>query len=247
MSQQFNGKVAMITGAADGIGRASALAFAARGACVVLCGHSATVSESVALVEACGARALALRVDVANSESVRSAIDVIIKEFGRLDYAHNNAGTFRIGSITDLSEDDWNQVLAVNLTGVYLCMKYQMPHLIKSGGAIVNTASVFSFQAGAMNAAYVASKHGLIGLTRAAALDYGHQGVRINAVAPGPINTPMTAPAPPGMLAPLIARTTLGRIGQPDEVGEAVAWLCSDAAAYINGVVLPVDGGYLAT
>ena len=247
MSQQFNGKVAMITGAADGIGRASALAFAARGACVVLCGLSAAVGESVALVEALGAKALALRVDVANSESVRSAIDVIIKEFGRLDYAHNNAGTAKFGSIADLSEDDWNQVLAVNLTGVYLCMKYQMPHLIKSGGAIVNTASVFSFQASAMNAAYVASKHGLIGLTRAAALDYGRQGVRINAVAPGPIHTPMTAPAPASMLAPLIARTTLGRIGQPDEVGEAVAWLCSDAAAYINGVVLPVDGGYLAT
>lgn len=246
MEKEFVGKVAMVTGAAGGIGRASALAFAARGASVVLC-DVADVSESVAMVEALGVKALAANVDVANRESVRSAVDATVKSFGRLDFAHNNAGITALGPLADLDEDQWDRVIAVNLTGVFLCMKYQIPHLLLTGGAIVNTASIWAFQAISAMSPYVASKHGLAGLTRAAAIDYGQKGVRINAVAPGPISTPMTAPAPADVLAPIIGRTTMGRIGQANEVGEAVAWLCSSAASYINGVVLPVDGGYLAT
>lgn len=244
--KQFQNKVALVTGAAGGIGRASALAFAARGASVALC-DIADVSETAALVKDAGATALALNMNVAQSESVRAGIDQIIRAFGRLDYAHNNAGISAMAPLADLDEEAWNQVIAVNLTGIFLCMKYQLPHLIAAGGAIVNTASVWGLQAAAYSSPYVASKHGVVGLTRAAAHDYGPLGVRVNAVAPGPIRTPMTAPAPKEAMAAVVARTRAGRMGEPQEVGEVVSWLCSPAASYINGAILPVDGGYLVT
>jgi NAD(P)-dependent dehydrogenase (short-subunit alcohol dehydrogenase family) len=246
MLAEFENRVAFVTGAAGGIGRASALAFAARKAAVVLC-DVADVSETAALVEGLGAKALAVKMDVADSASVREGIDEAIRVFGRLDFAHNNAGVAAMAPLADLDEAVWNRVIAVNLTGIFLCMKYQMPHLIVSGGAIVNTASVWSFQAAALSSPYVASKHGVAGLTKAAAHEYGPLGVRVNAVAPGPIRTPMTAPAPEEAMAAVVARTRAGRMGEPHEVGEVVAWLCSPAASYINGAVLPVDGGYLVT
>jgi NAD(P)-dependent dehydrogenase (short-subunit alcohol dehydrogenase family) len=243
---EFDGQVALVTGAASGIGRASALAFAARGASVVLC-DIADLSDTVAEVQSLGAKALAVETDVADGASVRNAVDSAVATFDRLDYAHNNAGTYAVAPLADLDEAAWDRVIGVNLTGVFLCMKYELPHLISSGGAIVNTASVWSFVGTGGQSAYTASKHGVIGLTRNAAADYGQQGVRVNAVAPGPIRTGMTAGVPDEYIAPVIARTTLGRMGQSPEVGEAVAWLCSSAASYINGAVLPVDGGYLAS
>ncbi|WP_433171471.1 SDR family NAD(P)-dependent oxidoreductase [Actinoallomurus sp. CA-150999] len=246
MDSEFDGKVALITGAARGIGQASALAFAARGASVVLC-DVLDLDDTVAQIQAVGTKALPVQTDVADATSVRNAVDSAVATFGRLDYAHNNAGTFAVGPLADLDDADWHRVIGVNLTGVFLCMKYEIPHLIASGGAIVNTASVWSFLGTAGQAVYAASKHGVAGLTRTAAADYGRQGIRINAVAPGPIRTGMTAGVPDEFIAPIIARTTLNRIGEPAEIAETVTWLCSPAASYINGAVLPVDGGYLAT
>jgi len=245
MSGDFAGKVAFVTGAASGIGRASAVAFAARGAAVVVC-DLAEPADTVAEVERLGATALPFQLDVSDGDALRDAVDAAARAFGRLDYAHNNAGTFAVAPLADLTEADFARVLSVNLTGVFLGMKYQIPHLLETGGAIVNTASIWSEQGAAAQAAYVASKHGVAGLTRTAAIDYGGRGIRINAVAPGPIRTAMTAAVPTDAMAPVIGRTTLGRYGESPEVAEAVVWLCSPAAAYVNGVVLAVDGGYLA-
>jgi len=245
MSGDFAGKVAFVTGAASGIGRASAVAFAARGAAVVVC-DLAEPADTVAEVERLGATALPFQLDVSDGDALRDAVDAAVRAFGRLDYAHNNAGTFAVAPLADLTEADFARVLSVNLTGVFLGMKYQIPHLLETGGAIVNTASIWSEQGAAAQAAYVASKHGVAGLTRTAAIDYGGRGIRINAVAPGPIRTAMTAAVPTDAMAPVIGRTTLGRYGESPEVAEAVVWLCSPAAAYVNGAVLPVDGGYLA-
>ncbi|NIJ09280.1 NAD(P)-dependent dehydrogenase (short-subunit alcohol dehydrogenase family) [Sphingomonas vulcanisoli] len=246
MAAEFTDRVALVTGAAGGIGRASALAFAARGASVVLWDVS-DMGETAAMVEGLGAKTLTTKIDVSNGASVREGIDAAIRTFGRLDFAHNNAGISAMAPLADIEEADWSRVIGVNLTGIFLCMKYQMPHLIASGGAIVNTASVWGLQGAGLSSPYVASKHGVVGLTRAAAHDYGPQGVRVNAVAPGPIRTPMTAPAPEEAMAAVVARTRAGRMGEPQEVGEVVAWLCSSAASYINGAILPVDGGYLVT
>ena len=245
MNRDFEGKVAFVTGAAGGIGRSSALAFAERGAAVVVC-DLVDPTDTAAEVERLGAKAMAVQLDVADGAAVRAAVDAAASAFGRLDFAHNNAGTFAVAPLADLAEADWHRVLTVNLTGVYLGMKYQIPHLLATGGAIVNTASIWSEQGSAAQAAYVASKHGVAGLTRTAAIDYGARGIRVNAVAPGPIRTAMTAAVPDEAMAPVIGRTTLGRYGETPEVAQAVVWLCSPAAAYVNGAVLPVDGGYLA-
>jgi NAD(P)-dependent dehydrogenase (short-subunit alcohol dehydrogenase family) len=245
MSRDFEGKVALVTGAAGGIGRASAVAFAARGASVVVCDRVDPV-DTATEVERHGVKAVSVQLDVADGAAVRDAVESAVTTFGRLDFAHNNAGTFAVAPLADLAEDLWNRVLAVNLSAVFLGMKYQIPHLLRTGGAIVNTASIWSEQGSAAQAAYVASKHGVAGLTRTAAIDYGRQGIRINAVAPGPIRTAMTAAVPTEAMAPVIGRTTVGRYGEAPEVAQAVVWLCSPAAAYVNGAVLPVDGGYLA-
>jgi NAD(P)-dependent dehydrogenase (short-subunit alcohol dehydrogenase family) len=245
MSDDFTGKVAFVTGAAGGIGRASAVAFAERGASVVVCDLTEP-AETVAEIERLGAKALPVQLDVSDGAALRDAVDAAVRTFGRLDHAHNNAGTFAVAPLADLDEADFARVLAVNLTGVFLGMKYQIPHLLQTGGAIVNTASIWSEQGAAAQGAYVASKHGVAGLTRTAAIDYGGRGIRVNAVAPGPIRTAMTAAVPSEAMAPVIGRTTLGRYGEAREVAEAVVWLCSPAAAYVNGAVLAVDGGYLA-
>ncbi|MEU0511862.1 SDR family NAD(P)-dependent oxidoreductase [Amycolatopsis sp. NPDC006125] len=245
MNHEFAGKVAFVTGAAGGIGRSSALAFAARGASVVVC-DLADPSGTAAEAAEHGVEVRSLQVDVGDAAAVRDAVAAAVETFGRLDFAHNNAGTFSPAPLADLGEDDWHRVISVNLSGVFAGMKYQIPHLLETRGAIVNTASIWCEQGSAAQAAYVASKHGVAGLTRTAAIDYGGRGIRINAVAPGPIQTAMTAAVPTEAMAPVIGRTTLGRYGEAPEVAEAVVWLCSSAAAYVNGVVLPVDGGYLA-
>jgi NAD(P)-dependent dehydrogenase (short-subunit alcohol dehydrogenase family) len=242
----FQGRVAMVTGAARGIGQASALSFARRGANVVVCDVLDEADETVKLIESAGRSAIFVQTDVSHGEAVRRAVESGIDAFGRLDFAHNNAGIGTSSLLADMSEDEWDRVIRVNLTGVFLCMKYQLPHLIENGGAIVNTASVWSMVGAATMAAYCASKHGVVGLTKTAARDYGPAGVRVNAIAPGPIQTVLTAEVPADVINAIIARTAQGRYGQPGEIGEAVTWLCSPSASYVNGAVLAVDGGWLA-
>lgn len=245
-SEEFRGKVVMVTGAARGIGRASALAFARRGASVIVCDVLEDAHETVELIESLGSSAIFVHTDVSNADAVQQAVGRGVAEFGRLDFAHNNAGIGTSSPLADLSEADWNQMIGINLTGVFLCLKYQIPHLLKTTGAVVNTASVWSMVGAPMMAAYSASKHGVVGLTKSAARDYGPAGLRVNAVAPGPIQTALTADVPSEVINHIIARTAQERFGQPSEVGEAVAWLCSPAASYVNGAVLAVDGGWLA-
>ncbi|OUS82003.1 SDR family NAD(P)-dependent oxidoreductase [Rhodococcus sp. NCIMB 12038] len=248
-SHSLDGKVAMVTGAARGIGAASAQALAVNGAAVVICDLlDDAAEETVAAITDKGGRASYFRTDVSDSASVQSAIRHAEDTFGPLDIAHNNAGTFHAAPLADLADADWARVINVNLTGVFLCMKYQLKSMVpRRTGAIVNTASVWSMAGAPTQAAYAASKHGVVGLTKTAALDYGAAGVRINAVAPGPIATAMTAAVPTDVMNSIVGRTAAGRYGQPDEVGQAVAWLCSDQASYVNGAVLPVDGGWLAS
>jgi len=174
-----------------------------------------------------------------------------VATYGRLDCAHNNAGIW--GGLRALTaeypEDRWQQVIAVNLTGVWLCMKYEIPQMLSQGsGAIVNTASAAGLVGGRGISAYVASKHGVVGLTKTAALEYAQQGIRVNCVCPGYIQTPMTAPGmeDPARMALMLAREPIGRVGQPEEVAEAVVWLCSDAASFVTGHTMTVDGGYVA-
>ncbi|BBY30344.1 SDR family NAD(P)-dependent oxidoreductase [Mycolicibacterium sediminis] len=243
----FDGKVAMVTGAARGIGAASAMALASAGAAVAICDVLDEDGERTAAgINAAGGSAIYVHTDVADAPSVESTVARIVDRFGRLDFAHNNAGVFSPAPTADLDVERWRWVIDVNLTGVFFCMKYQLPHIVKNTGAVVNTASVWSQAGAATQAAYSASKHGVVGLTRTAALDYGTTGVRINAIAPGPIATAMTASVPTEIMDAVVGRTAAGRYGQPDEVGKAVVWLCSPDSSYVNGAVLPVDGGWLA-
>jgi NAD(P)-dependent dehydrogenase (short-subunit alcohol dehydrogenase family) len=245
MYGDFDGKVALVTGAACGTGRSSALAFAARGAAVVVC-DLVEPTDTAAEIESHGARALSLQLDVTDGSAVRDAVDAAVRTFGRLDFAHNNSGTVAVAPLADLAEDDWNHMVSVDLGGVFLGMKYQIPHLLETDGVIVNTASVWSDQRWAARGLHVASKHGVGGLTRTVAVDYGRQGIRINAVLAGGIQTAMTGAASTEARARVLSRTTLGRHGEAPGVAEAVVWLCSAGAAHINGAVLVVGGGYLA-
>ncbi len=245
-ARELTGTVAMVTGAARGIGQASAVALAYHGADVVVCDVLDDADETVSLIKDLDRRGIYVHTDVSDEAAVRNAVDLAVGTFGRLDFAHNNAGIGPPGLVADVEKADWDRVIAVNLTGVFLCMKYQLPHLVQTGGAIVNTASMWGVVGATGMGAYSASKHGVVGLTKTAALDYGAAGVRVNAVAPGPIQTALTAAVPPEAMDLIIGRTAERRYGQPAEVGEVVAWLCSPAATYVTGAVIPVDGGWLA-
>jgi NAD(P)-dependent dehydrogenase (short-subunit alcohol dehydrogenase family) len=247
-SEQFAGRAAMVTGAASGIGRASALAFAARGAAVGVCDvNDVGGKETVALIEDAGGKATYLHTDVAVSEDVQAAVDAIVARYGGLHFAHNNAGVFSPALTGEFSESEFVRVVNVNLVGVFLCMRYQIPRMLDAGrGAIVNTASIWAHIGAPTQAAYVASKHGVAGLTKTAAAEYASQGIRINAVSPGCIATPMTAIVPPDVMAGILERQPIGRWGEPAEIAAAVTWLCSDEASLIVGAILNVDGGYLA-
>lgn len=242
-------KVAFVTGAGSGIGRATALAFAREGVNVVVADISEpNARETARLIEDLGGHALAVRCDVTRSEDVREALAKTIATFGRLDAAFNNAGIEQTTMATaDLSEEEWDRVIAVNLRGVFLCMKYEIPLLLEcGGGAIVNTSSGAGIKGFAGGAGYVAAKHGVVGLSKAAALDYAAQNLRINAVCPGMINTPMmdrVSGGTPEGRASVIAQEPVGRMGKPEEVAATVVWLCSDAASFVTGHAMVVDGG----
>jgi NAD(P)-dependent dehydrogenase (short-subunit alcohol dehydrogenase family) len=254
MKGEFEHKVAIVTGAAMGIGRVSAQAFAQRGAGVVVADVEIRGGEeTVGLIKEAGGEAIFIKTDVSNSSQVKSLIQKTVETYGRLDYAHNNAAINRgIGVMTsDYEEDDWDVQLDVNLKGIFLCMKYEIPEMLKigKGTAIVNTSSISGLSGHAADPGYVGSKHGVVGITKSTALQYARTGLRVNCVCPGPIYTALfdrVVDAVPRVEAATLDRVPMGRIGRPEEVAEAVIWLCSDKASYVTGVPLPVDGGLAA-
>ena len=247
-------KVVLVTGGSSGIGQAAAFACAASGARVVVCGtNEGRLASTVEIITDAGGEALPRRMDVASSSDVEGAVAFAVDAFGSLDGAFNSAGISgpAYAPILELDEAVWDQVIDVNLKGVWLSMKHQVAQMVRQGGggSIVNASSVAGLVGTRVNTAYGASKHGVTGLSRSVALEYADQGLRVNAICPGWIETPMTDPVSsgyPDLLAQIIARHPIGRAGRATEVGELVAWLLSDAASFITGTAIPIDGGLTA-
>ena len=252
MAGQLEGKVSLITGGGSGIGKASALAFAREGSKVVVADVNVDGGdETVRLIQDTGGEATFVRADVSNASDVSAMVDHAVQTYNRLDCAFNNAGVSRgQGRIHEYAEDDWSRVLDINLTGVWLCLKYEIIQMLnQGGGAIVNTASVMGLVGGSRSPAYGATKHGVVGLTKTAAVDYAQSGIRVNAVCPGYIRTPMIEQGillDPGGEERVVSRHPMHRLGTPEEVAETVVWLCSDAASFVAGHAMAVDGGYVA-
>ena len=248
------GKSIIVTGGASGIGRAAALIFAADGAKVTVGDRDlAGAQETVARIAAAGGKAQAVACDVTDEASVAAMIAATVAMFGRLDAAFNNAGVQYHGKLLcDLDAAEWAKVRAINLDGVFYCMKHEISAMRKTGGgAIVNTASVAGVTSQTNMSEYCASKAGVTGITRAASAEYSQTKVRVNAILPGVIRTPMTDalfadPETEAVLAPLLDRHSIGRFGEPEDVAQAARWLLSDLSAYVNGTCLAVDGGYTA-
>lgn len=255
MVGMLDGKSALITGGGGGIGRAAALAFAREGARVAVADLMAEAArETVALVNATGGQAISLSGDMSLDADVRAMIKAVVGAHGRLDCAFNNAGIAgwqvdAAGKKTaDWSEEAFDRMIAVNLKGVWLCMRHELPQMqTQGGGAIVNTASIAGLTGLPSSSAYVAAKHGVIGLTKTAAIEYAEANIRVNAVCPGYIRTRMTESAMQLRGEAILAHTPLKRMGNPEEIAEMVVWLCSERASYVSGAAYNVDGGYMAT
>jgi NAD(P)-dependent dehydrogenase (short-subunit alcohol dehydrogenase family) len=247
----FTGKVAIVTGGTSGMGQASAIALAKAGAKVVVAGRSAEKgAETVKLIAEAGGEAVYQQTDITNVEEVKAMVDTAVSRFGRLDIAFNNAGFHgKFGMMADQSEEDFFQTFDINFKGTYLCMKYEIKQMLAQGegGAIVNTSSVSGVRpmAGGLSA-YVTSKHGVIALTKCAAIEYAQAKIRINSIAPGGILTDMLRTVSGGNTEAMAQYNPMKRLGEPEEIANALLWLCSDGASYVTGHVLAVDGGLLA-
>jgi NAD(P)-dependent dehydrogenase (short-subunit alcohol dehydrogenase family) len=254
MSLLLDGKAALVTGGASGIGRATSVAFAREGARVLVQDRNeAGAAETVGLINAAGGQAVSIGGDVTVEADVAAMVAKALAGFGRIDCAFNNAGVApaAVGSAQqrthELSLESWSRLIDINLTGVFLCLKHQIPPMLaQGGGAIVNTASVAGLVGLPTAPAYVASKHGVIGLTKTAAMEYARDGIRVNAVCPGYVLTPMTKDGAARRGEELLSKVPMHRLGQPEEIAEAVAWMCSDRASFATGSFYTVDGGYYA-
>lgn len=255
MTGLLAGKSALITGGGSGIGRATAIAFAREGARVAVADLGLESAQAtVALINQAGGQAIALAADVTDDEAVAAMVQATAASFGRLDCAFNNAGIAprAVGAggqkIADVAPEAWAQLIEVNLTGVWLCLRHEVAQMRRqeTGGAIVNTASIGGLVALANSSAYTVGKHGVVGLTRLAAKDHAEEGIRVNAVCPGYIETPMTTETLAEHGERIRTRTPLGREGRPEEIAELVVFLCSDRASYITGAAYAADGGYTA-
>lgn len=248
MEKTFEGKVALVTGGSFGIGQATAIAFAKRGAKVVVADwieDDATVRQ----IEDEGGSALFIKCDVSKGSEVSTMIEKAVSHFGGLDYAFNNAGIEgHTANTHECTEENWDKTMGVNLKGIWLCMKYELPHMLtKQKGVIINCASVAGLNGFAGLPAYVATKHGIVGLTKTAALEYARLGIRVNAVCPGVIHTAMIdriTGKDKEVEKQFTGMEPMGRMGDAGEVAEAVVWLCSDAASFVTGIAMPVDGGF---
>jgi NAD(P)-dependent dehydrogenase (short-subunit alcohol dehydrogenase family) len=251
MSDFYKGKVVLVTGAATGMGETSAIEFAKAGAKVVVADWNAEEGQAtVDAIKAEGGEARFIQVDVRDSKSVKAMVDKTVEWYGRLDCAFNNAGVMEENSkLADVDEDVWDRIVDINMKGIFLCMKYELPVMVaQGGGAIVNTSSVCAARILPNCAAYTASKFGVVGLTRSAAVEYGYANIRVNAILPGAIATPMAKAAmaaDPERLERVKRTRPLGKVAEPLVIAKAAMWLCSDDADHITGHMLPVDGGYI--
>lgn len=248
----FEGKAVIVTGGSSGLGAAAALQFAREGAKVVIAARRKDKSEAVVRqIAALGGEGLFIQTDVTKRADIEAMVEGTLSRFGRLDCAVNNAGITGpvMTPVAEITEEGWDELMNVNLKAVWMCMKYEIPAMLKQGkGSIVNMSSIYGFKAGEVgNAPYCASKFGVIGLSKTAAIDYGQQGIRINVVSPGFIHSEIVDPhleSAPELMKTLVGRySAMNRVGEAEETAEAITWLCSDAASFVNGAVLPVDGG----
>jgi NAD(P)-dependent dehydrogenase (short-subunit alcohol dehydrogenase family) len=255
MTGILDGKVALVTGGASGIGRATAVAMAREGARVAVADRAEeTAADTVALINAAGGQAIAIGGDVTKEADVAAMVARTVSAFGRIDCAFNNAGvaTRAVGPagqrIHELSQASFDAMLAVNLTGVFLCLKHEVAQMLTQGGggAVVNTASIAGLIGLPTSAHYVAAKHGVVGLTKTAAMEYAQDGIRVNCVNPGYIKTPMTKETMEARFDEIMAKVPMNRLGIPEEIAEAVVWMCSDKASFMTGASHVIDGGYYA-
>jgi NAD(P)-dependent dehydrogenase (short-subunit alcohol dehydrogenase family) len=244
---RFSDKVAFVTGAASGIGRATAVAFAAEGARVAILDRTEeALSETANAVRQAGAEVLVIACDVSKPEQVEAAVAQVVEAFGRLDIAFNNAGVEnKAAPVAEIQLHEWDRILDINLRGTFVCMKHELAQMVRQGGGvIVNTSSGAGVRGVAGGASYAASKHAIIGLTKSAALDYARQNIRVNAILPGNIETPMMDRFTGGDLQKAIDLEPVGRLGKPEEIADAVLWMSNDLGAFVTGAAISVDGGW---